>query len=163
VGAVLVTEEHLGTHLNPLPAVHRCRPSWKRDRLDRCHVLAKGGEAATRCRRENELFDRRGCSSVVTVQLGRTLALAHSCGPIWREWPPETLAVSRRAGGGFCRSSNKRRQLCTSIRGEATVGTGAVPPPGHRVRTRRHCRASGLAITSQISRGVTTRLTSCSE
>jgi hypothetical protein len=30
-----------------------------------------------------------------------------------------------RAGANPCRSSNKRRQLCTSIRGEATVGTGA--------------------------------------
>jgi hypothetical protein len=58
--------------------------------------------------------------------------------------------------------SNKRRQLRTSTRGEATVrrgGTAAV----HRIRIRCNRRASGIAMTSQISRRVTPRFTSCSD
>jgi hypothetical protein len=55
-----------------------------------------------------------GCS---TVWAARALSLcdldgfrpSHSCGPIWRESPPGTLAASRRAGGDFCRRSNKGR------------------------------------------------------
>jgi len=35
--------------------------------------------------------------------------LARSCGPIWRQWSPETMAASRGAGRGFCRVSNKQR------------------------------------------------------